>query len=254
MGDEQNDLAYNFDVFINQFLEQDVDFKMGITTTDSRNKYLGKDYKNSSHFLTAEDAKKNRNLFLTRFKSMIQVGTRGSGTETGLKSMEAYLRANHIYDGKEFLREDAYLAVVIVSDEEEQSKMSAEHYTRYLKSLKKNESWARVYSVVTTKPQARWETTGDKYISVSEQTNGLVSDIHTDFHDVLQNMGNTIVELTKSFALAQTPYNVADLTVSVDGTDVSEWKYDATLNAIIFNDGFAPEAGSEIKVSFQIEQ
>ena len=37
MRDEQEDLARNFDVFIKDFLEQKIDFQMGITTTDARN-------------------------------------------------------------------------------------------------------------------------------------------------------------------------------------------------------------------------
>lgn len=254
MGDEQNSLAYNFDIFINEFIKQDVDFKMGITTTDARASYIGKDYRNASQFLTRENASTNEQKFINDFKSFIKVGTRGSGKEMGLKTMEAYLTANHIANGSAFLREDAYLAVVVLSDEEEQSKQNAQHYVDFLKNIKHHDGWAKVYSIITTKAEARWETIGEKYAEVSEKTNGQVKNIKDDFYETLQNMGDSIVELTKSFALGQNPYDPSEIKVYVENVLVSNWSYDSDLNAIVFDEASLPSAGSEIRVDFQVEQ
>jgi hypothetical protein len=172
----------------------------------------------------------------------------------GLKTMQAYLNANHVFEGKKFLREDAYLAVVIVSDEQEQSDKDAKYYSEYLKSLKVNDGWAKVYSIVTKTPQQRWETEGTKYMSVSELTNGSVTDIKTDFHETLQKMGNTIVNLTKSFALGKKPYDASAIKVFVNNSENNDWSYDKELNAVVFSELLVPAAGSEIKVIFQVEQ
>lgn len=90
MGDEQDDLAYNFETFINNFISQDVDFQMAITTTDARSGHEGKMIAGPD-MLNSEEAKKNENVFINHFKQKIKVGTRGSGHEKGLQTSAAFL-------------------------------------------------------------------------------------------------------------------------------------------------------------------
>ena len=63
---------------------------------------------------------------------MIRVGTSGSGYEKGLGASQAFFQNN-----SSFVRDDAHLAIVYVSDEEDQSAESVSHYVNYLKGLKK---------------------------------------------------------------------------------------------------------------------
>ena len=251
MGDEQDALAYNFDVFINNFLKKDVDFKMAITTTDATQGHIGKDHNNSTFHLTSEWANKNQNHFMHKFEELIKVGVKGSGREKGLLTMEAFLNSS---TGKSFLREDAYLMVVHVSDEQEQSSRDSNYYVKYLHSLKKQAGLVKVYSIVNTKKTSmRWETLGTKYTEVSEKTNGTSTHIKEDFHGTLSDIGNSIVDLASSFALAQRPKTSDSIVVLVNGVESSSWSYDSVSNSIKFNDGSVPEAGSEIKISFNVK-
>ncbi|MCY4524075.1 MAG: hypothetical protein OXB84_04980, partial [Halobacteriovoraceae bacterium] len=80
MSDEQAALGNSFSEFIGHFLEQNIDFKMAIITTDE-NQYENKDKENK---LNLASAKENRVDFQNYFKEKISVGTSGSAMEKGL--------------------------------------------------------------------------------------------------------------------------------------------------------------------------
>ena len=85
MSNEQQALADNFSVFINNFVTKDIDFKMAITTTDSSI------VAGSMDDLSSDDYASAPSQFISDFQSMINVGTRGSGYEKGLKGMDDLL-------------------------------------------------------------------------------------------------------------------------------------------------------------------
>lgn len=116
MADEQDSLGRNFQSFIDQFLVKGIDFKMAITTTDGTSSRNGKMVGDSS-LLTSAAAKQNKTAFISNFKKLVNVGTRGSGVEQGLKTSAAFMDRY----ASSFLRSDAFLVVVYLSDEEDQS-------------------------------------------------------------------------------------------------------------------------------------
>lgn len=251
MGDEQDALAYNFNAFILDFLNQDIDFKMGITTTDATPRGDGK-WRGHYKHLTSEAAKKNEQKFLRDFKRTIKVGTRGSpremGLHTGLRFLERYANRS-----QPFLRDDAYLIVVILSDEEDQSSDSVDEYIEKMKNFKKNDGLLKVYSIVTKeKTNYKWETVGSRYVEASEKTNGVSSHIKEDFYHILRNMGTSIVNLTKSFALSQRPHQ-DQVRVYIDGEEqVNGWSFEAETSALRFDDDSLPRIGAEISVEYDI--
>jgi len=64
MSNEQASLASNFNVFIDRFLDQDINFKMGIITTDGRAGYAGVPVSNSLNLLTYANAQMMKMLLL----------------------------------------------------------------------------------------------------------------------------------------------------------------------------------------------
>jgi len=144
MADEQQALGDNFNSFITQFINMGADFKMGITTTDtSSDKKKGKMVAGSDTKLTAAAAAANPTQFMDDFKSLVQVGTAGSGNEMGLMATEGFMEKY----AASFIRPDAYLAIVIMSDEEDQSPKAVKAYTDYLKSFKANAGLVKIYSM-----------------------------------------------------------------------------------------------------------
>ena len=250
MQDEQDALGANFSAFIDDFIHKDVDFKMAITTTDaSTADKKGRMVTGSNTKLTSAKAKENEAQFKADFSSLINVGTRGSGNEKGLAASEGFMEKY----ATTFVRPEAYLAVVVVSDEEDQSSKTVNEYTNYLKSFKSNEGLVKVYSVVdvnNTNVGGNGITTGsERYKQASNNTAGLIADIRENFYGVLTQMGDSIINLLDSFALANEPLP-GTLRVYVNNVESFDYTYDSASRSIKFNQNAIPVVGAEIKVYY----
>jgi hypothetical protein len=160
MSDNQKNLADNFDAFIQVLASSPVknDFQIGITTTSVSDfprstggpdptTYIPHDDKNNpcpnankpypaGELVAFDPGSGVLNYELNRilaassstlvegFKNDVMVGTWGSGKEQGLRAMKLAL-SDRIADGTNagFLRPDARLAVIIVSDEDDYSEL-----------------------------------------------------------------------------------------------------------------------------------
>ncbi len=249
MGNEQEALAKNFDAFIGEFIQKKVDFKMAVVTTDATVKHNGKIVGNSDQLLTAAKAADDEVKFMNDFKSIVNVGVKGSGAEKGLQTSEAFLKNN----AANFLRDDAFLVIVVLSDEEEQSTKSVDEYVNYFRSLKSNPGMMKFYSIVTTELSAiKGETIGSRYIEASQKTGGVYSSIKQDFYSTLTHMGGRIVDLLDSFALSGIPFN-SQFKVLVDGNEQKNgWSYDQQAHTIKFEQGSIPAEGSIVVVYYNV--
>ena len=248
MQNEQVALAYNFEIFIRDFITKDVDFKMGITTTDPRPDFSGKMI-NPVGSLTSIAAKNDEAQFILDFENHIQVGINGFYREMGMFTADSFFTKN----GQTFLRDDAYLIIVMISDEEDQSGSTASNYVSKFKALKQNAGMVKIYSIVNTNeagysvPETK---VGKRYIEASNLTAGVVGDIQDDFHTILDNMGGKIINLIDSFALSKQPI-ISSIEVFVDGLLVTAgWNYDDSSRTIMFDNNSLPEEGKEIKVKY----
>jgi hypothetical protein len=249
MADEQQALGTNFSAFIDEFITKDVDFKMGITTTDASSSTLkGKMVTGSDTKLTSAKAQANEVQFKSDFRNLVKVGTSGSGNEKGLEASEGFMQKY----AASFLRPDAYLAVVVLSDEEDQSAKTIQYYTDYLKSFKNEAGLVKVYSIVDvnkTNSGSGISTGGDRYIAASNNTAGVYSDIRSDFHNSLSAMGDQIINLLDSFALSSDPV-AGSLKVYVNGSLSNDYTFDAVSRSIKFDSNHLPPVGAEVKVTY----
>jgi hypothetical protein len=250
MADNQTALANNFSSFINSFLLKDVDFKMSITTTDGSSKKNG--------LMVCDPAKlgysaaiANKTTFIDYFKKCVKVGTAGSGMEQGLKTAKSFMDRY----SSSFLRKDAYLAIVFISDEEDQSEKTVAEYLNFYKSLKTNPAMVKAYSVVTQKilPSQQWESVGFRYNHIAEQTSGLKGDLDENFAVTLNNIGTTISNLTDTFAINGKPYqNIVQ--VFVNGVQkTSGWTYDSVSKVVKFNTNSIPVNGASIVIKYKVQ-
>ena len=250
MADEQAALGDNFSAFIDSFITKNVDFKMAITTTDtSSSTKKGQMVSGSDIKLTSIRAQQNPNQFKSDFRSLVKVGTRGSGSERGLSASEGFMEKY----SSSFLRADAYLAVVVISDEEDQSASTVKHYTDYLKSHKSTEGLVKVYTVADIHKTNRGSgiaTGADRYMLASNQTAGAIADIREDFHMTLNDMGESIINLLDSFALAHDPVP-GTLKVYVNGVLSNDYTFDSVTRSIKFNANHIPSVGAVIKVHYE---
>lgn len=252
MADEQDALGANFSAFIDEFITKDVDFKMAITTTDvSSSTKKGRMVTGSDVKLTSVKARQNEGLFKDDFRNLVRVGISGSGDEKGLEASEGFMNKY----ASSFLRPDAYLAVVVLTDEEDQSAKEVKFYTDYLKTFKQEVGLVKVYTIadINKTNSGKGITTGaDRYIKASEETAGVVANIRDDFHSSLSAMGDSIINLLDSFALANDPV-AGTLRVYVNGVETTDYTFDAASRSIKFNSNRLPPVGAEIRV-FYIKQ
>ena len=125
MGPYQAKLADSFSLFIKDFAEKDIDFKMAIVTTGDAN---DRDFNNK---LNSAELKKNKQNFINDFKTKVKVGASSmqlhATGERGFKFVKDFLQNN-----TSWVRSDALLTVIYLSDEPEQSSGTVQSPCRLL--------------------------------------------------------------------------------------------------------------------------
>ena len=247
MSDEQAALARNFGLFINDFLTRGIDFQMAITTTDPGATREG-NLRGNLAKLNSAYAAINPSDFVNNFQSTIKVGINGSGSEQGLRTSRAAIMKN----GASFIRSDAFLVIIVLSDEEDQSPESAQFYIDYFKSLKANSGMVKVHSITqSTLPLIGSESLGYRYQEASRQTGGKSYSIKSDFAQSLTDMGEKIVTLVDSFGLSKEPTSNA-ARVFVNGSEItSGYTFDALTRTLHFDNSAVPVVGSSIRVQYE---
>jgi hypothetical protein len=250
MANNQTALARNLNIFINQFLDKKIDFKMAITTTDARVNFNGRMIGDSS-LLTSEAAAKDKTAFINNFMKMVKVGTEGSGTEEGLETSTAFLERY----SSTFLRKNAYLVIMYISDEQDQSPKDVKNYLEHLQSFKANKGLVKAYSIVA-QPKAhmtQYDSAGTRYNEVALATGGITCDITEDFSTTMRELGKNIVNLTNRFALSEIPYE-NKIQVFVNNTEVSAgWTFDESSHSLKFELDSLPEEGAKIEVRYKVK-
>jgi len=157
-----------------------------------------------------------------------------------------------------FMREDAQLAVVALSNEDDQGPFDAEFYSDFLTGLKGvwNSNMVHFNAIVGLENPACEEAyPGLRYVAVAEATGGTALDICTqDFQDLVNSIGNIGQSLKTQFFLTRLPA-IGTLQVSVDGEPCPDgWTWDAASNAIVFDpDGPCwPGPGADVEVEYDV--
>jgi hypothetical protein len=164
------------------------------------------------------------------------------------------------------------LAVVSVSDADDQSVQPVSYYVNNLLNIKGVQranmfTWNAVAPLQQQPPAGcSYDGTGNtapRYTSMVQQTNGVLEEICTpDWSKSLQEIGKNAFGYRTTFFLTATP----DLTggkvisVSIDGqalppTDsrgATVWDYDATANAVNFQPLFVPEPGQTLTITYYV--
>ena len=232
MKNEQNALAFNFETFINQFVQNEADFQMAIITTDGRANKSGKPVPGSLEELTDEKAQEDQTNFIQNYQDMIRVGTKGSGIEQGIKTSLDFFQSHQ----ESFLRPDAYFVVVYVSDEEDQSPENIQEAFDTLSSWKPSEGLFKAYAIVNhSQPlsQNNYHVNGhERYTEMTKLSSGVSSDINKDFYDTLLGISDNLNRLLTNYPLSETPSQPQDIVVKINGEKTEDFLYDAETNSI----------------------
>ena len=186
-------------------------------------------------------------------------GMNYSGKEEGFTALQRYIQDNPY--STTWMRNDASLLVVFVSDEDEQSGSSiynispVSDFTNWLQNYRSNFHVTSIVHLPPAESQCNSNVTnvGDRYIEATDWFGGTVIDICTS---------DWSAGITEA-ALAVEPYEYLDLTKAVMYPDYIRvfingqpqpphtWTYDATLNRINFVT--IPDGGALVEVGYYYE-
>jgi hypothetical protein len=203
-----------------------------------------------------------------RFAEMIAQGTQGTGIEHGLEAARLVFEEPYYTDqNREWLREDAALAILVVSDEDDISPRSVDEYERAYRELKgdrafRQDGWFTLNAIVGTEPT---DSVNDvscisddgvayyaaRYIDLAARTGGLVESIcEEDYSTIVQNLGLSVSGLEVRFGLSEVPV-LESLEVSLyEDRSEDSWIRDLVLgedfeyveedNALLFDQDQVP--------------
>ena|GEM_PF-6653429 len=241
MGNEQANLAKNFSSFIDLFLAKNINFTMGVTTTDSKHSLT------SLSQLTSAEAKNDELKFKDNFRNLIKVGITGSGREKGYNGSKTFLD-NTTYKDLLLTEANSHLITIYISDEPDQSNQDAQYYIDHFKTLVPKTSMFQSHAIVDLDNSGRADATkGAKYLESVTYSKGTSGDIQGNFATVLSKIGQSIVELLDQFILASVPYEPS-IKVFVNDVETTDWTFITQQNSIKFTT--APAEGAKIKITY----
>ena len=204
---------------------------------------------------------------VSEFLVAVDQGASGSGSEKGFDAVKAALTEPLLSnENSGFLRPDASLSTIVISDEDDDSSMAANTFVSFLKGLKpQNPDLARFNALCGDRGLGCTDfvngvsaTAGNKYIDATEDTNGFFSSICASNYDAaLQEISFAAAGMTVNFPLSQTPVTLQSVSVTVDGVVIPQdlnhgWTYDTDTNSITFHGDSIPGPDASVVVNYMI--
>ena len=283
MATSQQRLTQNFPRFIQNFLKKRYDFRIAVTTTDAYRGQFSPSYLAKRKLRSTSQGES----FLTpltldiesKFNQLAQVGTTGHGDERAFQSLEYVLTFS---ENANFRRPDAYLAIIIVSDEDDFSHPTSAFLdgqyqnpslypvSRYHDFLNQWVGDPKLYSVyaislldLACKNQLadtyNERKVAQRYHQLVELTGGKNFSLCQDFGTSLEFISDTIIRKrppAATYTLIKEPV-VESIRVFIDQQEIvydgeNGWSYNAQQNTLSLHGEAALriQDGGAIKITF----
>ena len=279
MENEQENVAAGFADFVSQLETTEMDFQLGVISSDMDPTNTAAGVLLGSPPVLSRSVPDYAELFRTR----VRMGTGGSDKEKGLESALTAL-SSPLADTRNlgFMRDDAMLNVVVLSDENDCSDGGAlgpnatgeQCYTdveklrpvaEIVRDLKLLKPPGRVVMSGIVGPDivedCQDTVPGRRYYAAIQMLGGVRADIcQTDYGNVMQALGEVASGILRVFQLQN---NAVEETIIVtvttlDGVSAevlkdatNGWTYDATYAQIVFHGTAIPPRGATVEVSYE---
>ena len=181
-----------------------------------------------------------------------QMNTTVSGyREQGFDAVKAYMSDNSY--SQTWMREDAALLIVFVSDEEEQSNANFPDHMDFVNWIANKREYVFMSSIVnfsqsTSECNAPPQFEGKRYIQATNEFFGQKIDICAeDWSQGVADAGNQITQYDY-WELTHVPIYDDRIYVFIDGVPNYDWYYEPTENRVYFNT--MPEEKSLVEVAY----
>lgn len=209
---------------------------------------------------------------INQLRSRLVPGQDGSNNERGLESMEKVLSSSYQSgEGRGFLRDDALLAVIVLSDEEDKSQSASSavnHYKNFLDGIKKpwvdgSRSWVLNFiGVLSISSDCRtfndYAEPGFIFMGLADISGGVKESIcNVTLSQALSNIKARLFHIITDFRLSKKPI-VESIIVKINDKVVSRsnvdgWDYVESINAVRFYGSAVPAADDKIVIDFKPE-
>ncbi len=279
MAAEQAGIGASFQAFITNLIDSGVDYHIGVVSTDISGG--GRLFAGTSGVAYIDSSTNDpAGIFLEN----VRVGITGSRVERAFESAALALGKGRGWNPGDpintpnngFIRDDAALFIIMVSDENDKSFGPSSYYKRLFEGYKGpgNESRISVSAIVgpPSGTCANALEAGERYITLAQDTGGIWTSICDDFAESLRELSITAAGLKSIFRLATIPNAGSTLRcteggpsyadrfcVTVDGEGWPErgangntvlWSYEPQENAIVFDARTIPPPEARITVEY----
>ncbi len=299
MSPEQDNIALNFNAFINQLSDAHLNFQTAVTTTDVCQATMPTDLTQrvcpvdnyggnpATHLRGSFVGDAGRRVLkssdadlVSRFNTYVHQGTGGSNFEHGLTAVQLAVQKSLSGENEALIRPDAFLAVVVLSDEEDDGiglsmtdaynghnfwtdgitryKYTSDDMVTYLQSTKGAGHFS-ISGIVGTRnadgtmcssAAAQPKEEGTQYIAAAKKTGGIIRSVcDVNWGDSMTQIGLDVASQAAQVALPTAP-DVPTIVVTVNGVTSTDWTYNSANQAIKFNTGKVPAGGAAIKVTY----
>jgi len=238
MFEEQYLLADHISAFFEVANLNSLDFQMGVVTTDNAT------LQGAFPIMTPSTPDVHG-----AFMDAVTVGTTGSGSERGLQHGLEALTSPMTDMGEPnagFLREDAGLRVIFVSDEEDQSQWPVESYVTGYQSLKINPAHVVLNGFIS-------QSLGSRYNQAIGMTGGLADYLENpDWANTLSQLAWDSEGCNDTFDLTHNP--VPD-TIEVELNHVplhQGWSFQPIFKAVVLEPEYVPDPGDVVTIRYHL--
>ena len=272
MRAEQENLIRNFEAFISFAMEWETDFHIGVITTQADWEYQGRNPGELFGDIRWVDS--TTPDLEVQFGLNANVGVDGIGQEAGFRTAEIALTAPLIttFDSSScdpcpepyqcidgscggynhgFLRDEASLEIIFISDEDDYSPDTVEYYLDVFGHVKLLNNMFRASAIVGPPTDCPGVEPGIRYLTMAQITGGKIGSICDDeFAESLRNIAENAFDLNH---LRLTDLPVPEtIEVQVNGVVNSDWNYLSEENAIVFPEDLTPPSSSEVIVNYRL--
>ncbi len=264
MQQHQNRLSQQMPTLVSVLQSLKMDYHIAVITTSMGAGGDGGQFRGSPAVLTNQTP----NLSAALSQRVLQ-GEAGKDLERGLESLQTVLSPGYLAtEGAGFFREDALMAVIALSDEDDSSAGTASTYASLLEKLKPagkdgRKSWIfNFIGVLDNSSQCRtfndYSAPGTKFMQLADISGGNKESICTsNLASAVTNIKARIVQILTDFYLGEKPV-VSSIKVLVNGASVPQnatngWSYveEGGKHLVRFNGASIPPADADIRIDYK---
>ncbi len=296
MAEEQASLGENFGSLMGELERLGIDFRVAVTSTDACQSSLPSDLSQRrcpmggpSSFLQGGFIGANGKKILTPttpnvealFDQYTNIGVNGSAFEHGLTSAFLGLQKSLNGQNPSFIRQNAFLSVIVISDEEDDGiglgmkdafsgvsyitqglttyRYTDDDFISYLQSIKSEGSFSvsAITGVLDPATNQICRSTngnplelGTQYINAAKKTGGSLQSICDDRWDnLLESLGGDLGAQISQIVLEHRALPQS-IVVTVNNIQNSDWSYVEAAHAVKFNANALPPPGSAISITY----